>query len=68
MTFPLSRASIFQIIELMTNYLNFTELALLALQFFASGRYQIIRGDGINVNQASASRYIRDVSLDLQAI
>ena len=39
-----------------------------ALQFFASGTFQINCGDEINVSQASTSRYIRDVSLGLQAI
>ena len=39
-----------------------------ALQFVASGTIRIICGDGINVSQASASRYIREVSLGLQAI
>ena len=75
--FRFSRVSISQIIELIANYLNFTERSYaasphlqvcVALQFFASGTFQIICGDGINVSQASASRYIRDVSLGLQAI
>ena len=75
--FRFSRVSISQITELIANYLNFTERSYaasphlqvcVALQFFASGTFQIICGDGINVSQASASRYIRDVSLGLQAI
>ena len=40
----------------------------MALQFFASGTFQIICGEGINISQASASRNILDVSLGLQAI
>ena len=39
-----------------------------ARRIFASRTFQITCGDGINVSQASASRYIRDVSLGLQAI
>ena len=75
--FRFSRVSISQITELIANYLSFTERSYaasphlqicVALQFFASGTFQIICGDGINVSQASASRYIRDVSLGLQAI
>ena len=70
--FRFSRVSISQITELIANYLNFTErsyAASLHLQVcFASGTFQIICGDGINVSPASASRYIRDVSLGLQAI
>ena len=75
--FRFSRVSISQITELIANYLNFTERyyaapprlqVCVALQFFASGTFQVICGDGINVSQAFASRYIRDVSLDLQAI
>ena len=74
--FRFSRASISQITELIANYLNFTERSYAsphlqvceALQFFASGTFQIICGDGINVSQASASRYIRDVSLGLYTI
>ncbi|KAI6653960.1 Nuclease HARBI1 [Oopsacas minuta] len=70
--FRFSRVSISKITELVTNYLNFTERSYaasphlqvcVALRFFASGTFQIICGDGINVSQASASRYIRDVSL-----
>ncbi|KAI6655718.1 Nuclease [Oopsacas minuta] len=75
--FRFSRVSISKITELIANYLNFTERSCaasphlqvcVALQFFASGTFQIICGDGINASQASASRYIRDVSLGLQAI
>ena len=71
------RVSISQITELIANYSNFTERSYaaslhlqvcVALQFFASRTFQIICGDGMNVSQASASRYIRDVSLGLQAI
>ena len=40
----------------------------MTLQSFASGTSQIICGDGINVSQASASRYMLDVSLCLEAI
>ena len=76
-SFRFSRDSISQITELIASYLNFTERSYtapphlqvcVALQFFASGTFQIICGDGMNVSQASASRYIRDVSLSLQAI
>ena len=75
--FRFSRVSISQITELIASSLNFSERSYaasphlqvcVALQFFASGSFQIICGDGINVSQASASRYIRDVSLGLQAI
>ena len=38
------------------------------LQFFASGTFQIICGDGVDVSQSSASRIIRDVSQGLQDI
>ena len=66
--FRFSRVSISRITELIANYLNFTERSYaasphlqvcVALQFFASGTFQIICGDGINVSQASASRYER---------
>ncbi|KAI6648709.1 Nuclease HARBI1 [Oopsacas minuta] len=75
--FRFSRVSISKITELIANYLNFTErsypasphlLVCMALLFFASGTFQIICANGINISQASASRYIRDVSLGLQAI
>ncbi|KAI6648200.1 Nuclease HARBI1 [Oopsacas minuta] len=75
--FRFPRVSISKITELRANYLNFTERSYAAsphlqvcvgLQFFASGTFQIFCGDGINVSQASVSRYIRDVSLGLQAI
>ena len=57
--FRFSRASISQITEQIANYLNFTERSYAApphlqvcaaLQFFASGTFQIISGDGINGN------------------
>ena len=39
-----------------------------AFQFFASGTFQIICGDGVQVSQLSACRYIRAVALGLQSI
>ena len=39
-----------------------------ALQFFASGTFQIICGDGVHVNQPSACRYIRAVALGLRSV
>ncbi|KAI6646858.1 Nuclease HARBI1 [Oopsacas minuta] len=57
--FRFSRASISKITELIANYLNFTERSCAA---------PLTCKDGINVSQASASRYIRDVSLGLQVI
>ena len=75
--FRFSRVSISLITKLIAHYLNLIERSYaasphlqvcVALQFFASGTFQIICGDGINVSQASSSRYIRDVSLGLQAI
>ena len=39
-----------------------------ALQFFASGTFQIICGDGAKVSQSSASQYTRDVAQGLQDI
>ena len=70
-----SRASISHITELIANYLNFNERSYAASPHLqvcvvlqSSGTFQIICGDGNNLSQAFASRYIRDVSLGLQAI
>ena len=71
-SFRFFRALISQITVVIANYSERSYAApphlqvCLALQFFASGIFQMICGDGINVCQAS--RYIRDVSLGLHAI
>ena len=67
--FRFSRSAISRITELITHRLNVTDRShaapphlqvCVALQFFASGTFQIICGDGVNVSQSSASRFIRD--------
>ena len=75
--FRFSRSSISKITDLIDVHLNFTQRSraapphlqvCVALQFFASGTFQIICGDGANVSQSSASRYIHDVAQGLQDI
>ena len=72
-----SRSAISRVTELITHRLNVTDRShaapthlqvCVALQFFASGTFQIICGDGVDVSQSSASRIIRDVSQGLQDI
>ena len=72
-----SRSSISKITDLIDVHLNFTQRSraapphlqvCVALQFFASGAFQIICGDGANVSQSSASRYIHDVAQGSQNI
>ena len=68
--FRFTRSSISRITELIAHRLNFTDRShaapphlqvCVALQFFASGTFQIICGDGVNVSQSSVSRFIHDV-------
>ena len=75
--FRFSRSSISKITELISDRLNFTQRSqavlphlqvCVALQFFASGTFQIICGDGVNVSQSSACRYINDVAQGLKDI
>ena len=39
-----------------------------ALQFFASGTFQLICGDRVHVSQSSASHYIQNIALGLKEI
>ena len=75
--FRFSRSSISIITELIAPHLNSAERShaapphlqvCVALQFVASGNFQIICGDGVHVSQSSASRYIKNVALGLQEI
>ena len=69
-----SRSAILGITEIIVDHLNSTDRShaahphvqvCVALQFFASGTFQIICGDGVHVSQPSACRYIRAVALGL---
>ena len=71
------RLAILKITELIQDRLNSTDRSYaahphlqvcVALQFFASGTFQLICGDGVHVSQPSACRYIRAVALGLQSI
>ena len=75
--FRFSRSAILRITEFIFDRLNSTDRShaahphvqvCVALQFFASGTFQIICGDGVHVSQPSACRYIRAVALGLQSI
>ena len=75
--FRFSRSSISKFTDFIDVHLNFSQCSraaplhlqvCVALQFFASGTFQIICGDGSNVRQPSASRYIRYVVQGLQDI
>ena len=75
--FRFSRSAILRITEFIFYRLNSTDRShathphvqvCVALQFFASGTFQIICGDGVHVSQPSACRYIRAVALGLQSI
>ena len=73
--FRFSRSAILRITEFIFDRLNSTDRShaahphvqvCVALQFFASGTFQIICGDGVHVSQPSAC--IRAVALGLQSI
>ena len=73
--FRFSKSAILKITELVGNHLNSTDRShaapphiqvCVALQFFASGTFQLICGDGVQVSQSSASRYINAVAVGLQ--
>ena len=69
--FRFSRLAILKITELIQDHLNSTDGSYAPhphLQFFASGTFQLICGDGVHVSQPSACRYIRAVALGLQSI
>ena len=75
--FRFSRSAILKITKLIENKLNSTDRShaahphvqvCVALQFFASGTFQIICGDGVHVSQPSTCRYIRAVALGLQSV
>ena len=75
--FRFSRSAILKITEIIVDHLNTTDRShaahphvqvCVALQFFASGTFQIICGDGVHVSQPSACRYIRAVALGLQSV
>ena len=75
--FRFSRIAILKITELIQDHLNSTDRSYaahphlqvcVALQFFASGTFQLICEDGVHVSQPSACRYIRAVGLGLQSI
>ena len=75
--FHFSRLAILKITELIQNHLNSTDRSYAAhphlqvyaaLQFFDSGTFQLICGEGVNVSQPSACRYIKAVALRLQSI
>ena len=69
--FRFSRLAILKITELLQDHLNSTDrshVTLPHLQFFASGTFQLICGDGVHVSQPSTCRYIRAVALGLQSI
>ena len=75
--FRFSRSAILRIREFIFDRLNSTDRShaahphvqvCVALQFFSSGTFQIICGDGVHVSQPSACRYIIAVALGLQSI
>ena len=75
--FRFSRLAILKITEFIQDHLNSTDRSYavhphlqvcVALQFFASGTFQLICGDGVHASQPSACRYIRAVALGLQSI
>ena len=72
-----SRSAILRNTEIIVDHLNTSDRShaahphvqvCVAQQFFASGTFQIIRGDGVHVSQPSACRYIRAVALGLQSV
>ena len=72
-----SRSAILGITEIIVDHLNSTNRfhaahphvqVCVPSQFFASGTFQIICGDGVHVSQPSACRYIRAVALGLQSV
>ena len=75
--FRFSRSAILEITELIQNHLNSTDRShaahphiqvCVALQFFSSGTFQIICGDGVHVSQPPACRYIKAVALGLKSV
>ena len=75
--FRFSRSSISRITGLIVTHLNSTERShaadphlqvCVSLQFFASGTFQLICGDGVHVSQSSCSRCIQNIALGLQEI
>ena len=72
-----SRSAILGVTEIIVEHLNSTVRShaahphtqvCVALQFFASGTFQIICGDGVHVSQPSACRNVRAVALGLQSV
>ena len=75
--FRFSRSAILKITEIIVDHFNTADRShaahphvqvCVALQFFASGTFQIICGDEVHVSQPSACRYIRAVAIGLQSV